>query len=182
MVSTNSISHEERLESLRLVRSRSNSSSFSGTGYLFLAIVFCMMCCSSIVSYPMVAFKSAFNAPQMSKAGSSTFGRKLMFDNFSKPQSNSLSQSLSEPLDDEDVVMTEVEEEKPNGALDFVRMMLYGQYTYLTYFILSSTCFFFWLTPNCHKFRSLYFNKKEHTTQYIPSGRRSHANRSQSPV
>jgi hypothetical protein len=49
MLSTTSISHENQLNSLRLVRSRSNSSSFSGSGYLFLAIVFCMMCCSSLV-------------------------------------------------------------------------------------------------------------------------------------
>jgi hypothetical protein len=44
--------HNTEMESLRLVRSRSNSSSFSGTGYLFLAIVFCMMCCSSLLVYP----------------------------------------------------------------------------------------------------------------------------------
>jgi len=54
--------NEERLESLRLVRSRSNSSSFSGTGYLFLAIVFCMMCCSSILITPNNVAKFATDA------------------------------------------------------------------------------------------------------------------------
>ena len=43
---------EDRIESLRLMRSRSNSSSFSNTGYLFLAVVFCMMCCSSLLVSP----------------------------------------------------------------------------------------------------------------------------------
>ena len=46
-------SNEDRVESLRLVRSRSNSSnSFSRSGYLFLAVVFCMMCCSSLLVSP----------------------------------------------------------------------------------------------------------------------------------
>ena len=40
---------DDRLESLGLVRSRSNSSSLSNTGYLFFAVVFCMMCCSSVL-------------------------------------------------------------------------------------------------------------------------------------
>jgi hypothetical protein len=57
VISTNSLSNENQLNSLRLVRSRSNSSSFSGSGYLFLAIVFCMMCCSSLISYPSNALK-----------------------------------------------------------------------------------------------------------------------------
>ena len=43
---------EDQIESLRLMRSRSNSSSFSNTGYLFLAVVFCMMCCSSLLVSP----------------------------------------------------------------------------------------------------------------------------------
>lgn len=42
----------QNIDSLRLVRSRSNTSSFSGTGYLFLAVVFCMMCCSSLITTP----------------------------------------------------------------------------------------------------------------------------------
>ena len=45
-------SNDSNLSSLRLVRNRSNTSSFSGTGYLFLAIVFCMMCCSSLMMTP----------------------------------------------------------------------------------------------------------------------------------
>jgi hypothetical protein len=46
------------LEHLRLVRNRSNASSFSGSGYLFLAIVFCMMCCSSLYMSSSNAIKS----------------------------------------------------------------------------------------------------------------------------
>lgn len=51
--------NDDRLESLRLVRSRSNSSSFSNTGYLFLAVVFCMMCCSSLMITPSNVMKFA---------------------------------------------------------------------------------------------------------------------------
>jgi hypothetical protein len=54
-------SQENHLNSLRLVRSRSNSSNYSGTGYLFLAIVFCMMCCSSLLTNTSSAFKQAAN-------------------------------------------------------------------------------------------------------------------------
>jgi hypothetical protein len=69
--------------------------------------------------------------------------------------------------------MTLVEERKPDGPLEFVRKMLNGDYTYLTYFVLSSTCFFFWLTPNVHKLRSLFYSKIEYT---VPTqGRRYHA-------
>lgn len=58
---------EERLESLRLVRSRSNSSSFSNTGYLFLAVVFCMMCCSSLLITPGSVMKFASETQGFSK-------------------------------------------------------------------------------------------------------------------
>ena len=34
-------------------------------------------------------------------------------------------------------------------------LLLSGQYTYLTYLMMSTTCFFFWLSPNCHKFKSI---------------------------
>jgi hypothetical protein len=40
-------------------------------------------------------------------------------------------------------------------------MMLSGKYTYLTYMILSTTCFFFWMTPNCHKIQALFVSKKK---------------------
>jgi hypothetical protein len=49
-----------------------------------------------------------------------------------------------------------IREESEIGAVSFMKMMLAGQYTYLTYMILSTTCFFFWLMPNCHKIRSLF--------------------------
>lgn len=54
-----SLQQDDRIESLRLVRSRSNSSNFSNTGYLFLAIVFCMMCCSSLLVTPSSMIKMA---------------------------------------------------------------------------------------------------------------------------
>jgi hypothetical protein len=59
--------NEDRLESLRLVRSRSNSSSFSNTGYLFLAVVFCMMCCSSLLISPSSVMKFNTETQSFSK-------------------------------------------------------------------------------------------------------------------
>ena len=72
---------DDRLESLRLVRSRSNSSSFSNTGYLFLAVVFCMMCCSSVLVSPSNMIKMASQTQVFSKiinSGDFVSQRKLM--------------------------------------------------------------------------------------------------------
>lgn len=33
------------------------------------------------------------------------------------------------------------------------KQLISGKYTYLTYFLCSSACFFFWMTPNHHKIR-----------------------------
>jgi len=66
IVSTNSIS-KNNLNSLGLVRSRSNSSSFSGSGYLFLAIMFCMMCCSSLFVNPTSLMKFSEQTQSFSK-------------------------------------------------------------------------------------------------------------------
>jgi len=41
--------------------------------------------------------------------------------------------------------------------------MVSGKYTYLTYMLMSTTCFFFWLTPNCHKFRGMFSAKSPST-------------------
>lgn len=51
--STSMSPHENSLENLRLIRKGSNMNGFSSHGYLFLAVVFCMMCCSSIVLTPL---------------------------------------------------------------------------------------------------------------------------------
>ena len=87
------------------------------------------------------------------------------------PQAKQQQASLASPLN-EDVEMTSDttstssqnlgREEPEIGAVSLMKMMLAGQYTYLTYMILSTTCFFFWLTPNCHKIRRLFsFSSKE---------------------
>jgi hypothetical protein len=60
-------SSADRLESLRLIRSRSNSSNFSNTGYLFLAVVFCMMCCSSLLVSPSNMIKVAHQTEAFAK-------------------------------------------------------------------------------------------------------------------
>lgn len=57
----------ENIDSMRLVRTRSNNSSFSGTGYLFLAIMFCMMCCSSLMVYPGKVLSSLKGTVAVSK-------------------------------------------------------------------------------------------------------------------
>jgi hypothetical protein len=58
-LSNSSQSIDNNIHSLRLARQRSSSSSFSNTGYLFLAVVFCMMCCSSLIMSPSSALKFA---------------------------------------------------------------------------------------------------------------------------
>ena len=171
---------DERIDSLRLVRSRSNSSNFSNTGYLFLAVVFCMMCCSSLLVTPSSMMKMASQSSGFSKIisgnGASNFAvtnnRKLMTaSQTGNSQVKQQQASLASPLN-EDVEMTSdtastsshnlVKEEPEIGAVSLMKMMLAGQYTYLTYMILSTTCFFFWLTPNCHKIRKLFsFSSKE---------------------
>lgn len=168
-----SAASDDRLESLRLVRSRSNSSSFSNTGYLFLAVVFCMMCCSSVLVTPSNMIKMASQTQVFSKiinSGDFVSQRKLMSagvqQNSVKAKQQNSAKSLSSPLN-EDAEMTEETEtlsihgqnsegDQELGAVNLMRMMLQGQYTYLTYMILSTTCFFFWLMPNCHKIRSLF--------------------------
>ena len=64
------------LASLRLVRqSSSSSSSFisGGKGYLFLAVVFCMMCCTSLLTAPKMAIQSVSRV--MSPAQQSSGGK-----------------------------------------------------------------------------------------------------------
>lgn len=75
----------DELASLRLVRQTStNSNSFisGGKGYLFLAVVFCMMCCSSLLTAPKAAMDhvtkavSGSNPAATGSSGSAkTFGR-----------------------------------------------------------------------------------------------------------
>ena len=103
--------------------------------------------------------------------------RKLMSTN---PKNSKQAQSLASPLSD-DLDMTidtsyinsnEIEEPEV-GAVQIIKMLLTGQYTYLTYMILSTTCFFFWLMPNYHKMRSLFSmsGKREHSTLISSSSR-----------
>ncbi len=69
-------------------------------------------------------------------------------------------QTLSAPLDDEDVIMIDQEKDNNNyGPLNIFRMLLSGEYTYITYMLMSTTSFIFWLSPNFHKMRS-YFSAK----------------------
>ena len=51
-ISTNSVSEENQWNYVGLVRSRTNSGSFSSHGYFGLAVVFCIMCCTSFISGP----------------------------------------------------------------------------------------------------------------------------------
>lgn len=66
--------------------------------------------------------------------------------------------NLADQVPEQDVEMTveELPEQTVEAPIQFMRMMLNGQFTYLTYFILSATSFFFWLTPNCHKIRKMF--------------------------
>lgn len=84
--------------------------------------------------------------------GAST--RKLMSAN---PASKKYAQPLSSPLNEEMTTDSSTQEvsEDP-GAVQLMKMVLSGQYTYLTYMLLSTTCFFFWLMPNSHKIRKMF--------------------------
>lgn len=76
--------------------------------------------------------------------------------------------TLSSPIN-QDIVMQE--EKEPEGFLSMLKMILSGQYTYLTYLILSSTCFFMWLTPNYNKLRMFF--KGQPSQQTVYSGRKN---------
>lgn len=142
------ITNENKLEALRLVRYRTNHSSFSNTGYLFLAIVFCVMCCSSLWVKPSEFIREMAGTSQKNVIGG--IGRNLKFEN--KKNTNEESHETLADSSQGDVEMQPIEEE-PSTAISYARMMLHGKYTYLTYLLLSATSFFFWVTPNCHKLR-----------------------------
>lgn len=156
-----STSNDSQLRSLRLVRSRSNSSSFSGSGYLFLAIVFCMMCCSSLL----------VNPPQILNIATSTegFQKTIMAGILPPPQTSrkmmsskdgTANQNLIDPVQ-EDIEMIPINEKQDtSGAVQILQMMISGQYSFYTYMILSTTCFFFWMMPNCHKLKKLFTGSK----------------------
>mmetsp|Transcript_22669 Transcript_22669/g.21846 ORF Transcript_22669/g.21846 Transcript_22669/m.21846 type:complete len:90 (-) Transcript_22669:537-806(-) len=56
-----SSSESNPLMQLRLVRNQSRGNGFSNSGYLFLAIVFCMMCCSSLFYTSTASLKQTFD-------------------------------------------------------------------------------------------------------------------------
>jgi len=71
-------------------------------------------------------------------------------------------QTLNSPLE-EDVLMKEEEE---SSVVSTVSQMVNGKYTYLTYLLLSTTCFFFWLTPNMHKMKNFFVRAPANFKQY----------------
>lgn len=70
-------------------------------------------------------------------------------------------QTLSAPLDDDFIMNDEpLESNEQNfGPMYMVKMLLSGEYTYITYMIMSTTSFIFWLSPNFHKLRSFFGSK-----------------------
>lgn len=64
--------------------------------------------------------------------------------------------------DEADGKVKNIDEVKTEGMnlSKMAQLMLSGQYTYLTYLIMSTTCFFFWLTPNWYKFRGIFKQKE----------------------
>lgn len=176
------------MDGLRLVRSRSNSSSFSNSGYLFLAIVFAMMCCSSLIISPaglgQVAsqvqgdFKGSqfqFNGIsgrtlKSHQAGENAHGRNNLGDKIEDEEMLSDEMILAKKKNNSKSVETPQE----IGALQLVKMMIQGEYTYLTYMLLSTTCFFFWMMPNFHKVRSLFSFTQ--VTKQKSAPKRSHTN------
>ena len=49
----------------------------------------------------------------------------------------------------------EDDEYKKLGVFQLTQKLLSGQFTYLTYMVMSTTCFFTWMTPNYHRIKSL---------------------------
>jgi hypothetical protein len=96
------------------MRSRSNSSSFSNTGYLFLAVVFCMMCCSSLLVSPTSIIEMSSQTQVFSKIISGgnfevVSSRKLMStgnakQNTLKVQKYNSAKSLASPLEDTEMI------------------------------------------------------------------------------
>jgi hypothetical protein len=63
---------------------------------------------------------------------------------------------MNKPMIEEDFEMKDSNPKaKDFGALKIAKLMLTGQYTYLTYMMLSASCFFFWITPNHHKIKAM---------------------------
>jgi hypothetical protein len=182
MLSSTSISHENQLNSLRLVRSRSNSSSFSGSGYLFLAIVFCMMCCSSLLietpSFQNIATSTqGFQKAVMSGVLPPHQTSRKMMSSSDKKAPN---QNLVDPVE-EDMEMVPINEKpQASGPIQILQMMLSGHYVFYTYMVLSTTCFFFWMMPNCHKLKKLFVGaSSKRRVNYRPSHASTRANQKQ---
>jgi hypothetical protein len=159
-------SQENPLNQLRLVRNKSNQGGFQNSGYLFLAIVFCMMCCSSLFYSTSDAMKATLNSAilnsQFKPINFESIQRQLKSTERQQNQ-NTNSFNLNSPITDGDgdTLMKEEEESQvaQTGQHSLMQMMLSGKYTYITYILMSTTCFFFWLSPNCHKFRSIFAAK-----------------------
>ncbi|CDW72333.1 bzip transcription factor family protein [Stylonychia lemnae] len=167
IISTASLSKKNDLSSLRLARSRSNSSNFSNSGYLFLAIVFCVMCCSSFISNPSSLLKLSQQTNNLQKILPQMKGRSLLFDETISNKMNEKQSILASPLeDDQDEEMIEVQETEQIGAYEIIKMLLTGQYTYITYMVMSMTSFFFWMAPSFHKYSQFFkFTSNQNVTQ-----------------
>lgn len=142
---------------------KSNPSTFSNTSYLFLAIVFSMMCCSSMSLDPTSALKSIQihqHAIQKQLTGlgenlKQSFNEKLMI---LQSESQSISQAQDAKMEPQKLRDKAGQRKDP---LSFVKTMLGGQFAYLTYYILSATSFFFWVTPNYHKLSRMFQHSQE---------------------
>lgn len=152
-------SFENPLSQLQLVRTRPASSGFGSSGYLFMAIVFCMMCCSSLFYSSTVPLRESINqALTTSQLKSLEISQRKLMSSDQKNSQQQQSYNLASQIE-EDVEM-KLEDSSQTTTGSFMQNVLSGKYTYLTYLVMSTTCFFFWLTPNCHKFRGMFSGKK----------------------
>eukprot|EP00347_Sterkiella_histriomuscorum_P023779 403333418 len=159
-IQNHSAGFQSGLKSLRLARTR-NGQGFQNQGCMFLAIMFCMMCCSSLMISPSSTIKlvnmtqNTFAKTLIGYDG----GRKLLF---SKVQQEKQVKTLNSKLEDEEMQEVKIEEEQDSlehsnlGIVKFTERLFNGEYTYLTYMIMSTTCFFFWMTPNYHKIKAMF--------------------------
>lgn len=147
------------MNTLKLFRSRQPiGNSFHNTRNLFVALVFCMMCCTSMLMGNTKTIELVNQTEFIYKnlAMLDSQGRKLMFG--SNPLKSLVSNdqdNLNSQLNDDAEVQEETSKTQEFGVTKMARMMLTGHYTYLTNMMLSSSSFFFWVMPNHHKIKAM---------------------------
>ena len=141
-------------------------------------MVFCIMCCSSYITSPesLASLHSELSANL--KSSNFKGGRGLLFDETISNKLNQHQHNLASPLsEDQNSNSADSKEEQyfylaqetikqqgaqtPRGALQLVKALISGELTYMTYMLVSLTCFFMWVTPNFNKLKKFFFSSSK---------------------